>query len=45
MLHMTIACNLLNALGRAPLIDAADFVPCYPGPLPLGIGTDLSVGA
>src|SRR5262249_326952 len=25
MLHMTIACNLLNALGRAPLIDDAGF--------------------
>ena len=44
MLHMTIACNLLNALGGAPTIDEAGFVPHYPGPLPLGIGTDLSVG-
>ena len=44
MLHMTIACNLLNALGRPPLIDDAGFVPKYPGPLPLGIGTDLTVG-
>ncbi|HTL31194.1 MAG TPA: ferritin-like protein [Tepidisphaeraceae bacterium] len=44
MLHMTIACNLLNALGRAPLIDHAGFVTKYPGPLPLGISSDLQVG-
>jgi Ferritin-like len=44
MLHMTIACNLLNALGRAPTIDDPGFVPDYPGPLPLGIDNDLIVG-
>jgi hypothetical protein len=44
MLHMTIACNLLNALGRKPTIDDPNFVPCYPGPLPLGISNDLIVG-
>lgn len=44
MLHMTIAANLLNALGGRPTIADPDFVPTYPSPLPLGIGTDLIVG-
>jgi Ferritin-like len=44
MLHMTIVCNLLNALGRKPVIDDRHFVPDYPGALPFGIGTELKVG-
>jgi Ferritin-like len=44
MLHMTIACNLLNALGRKPVIDDQHFVPDYPGGLPFGIGSELEVG-
>lgn len=44
MLHMTIACNLLNALGKSPLIDCPAFIPNYPSPLPMGIETDLIVG-
>lgn len=44
MLHMTIACNILNALGGAPLINKKDFVPSYPGQLPMGIGDGLIVG-
>jgi hypothetical protein len=44
MLHMTIACNLLNALGRTPRIDDRRFVPIYPAPLPLGISEDFEVG-
>ena len=44
MLHMTIACNLLNALGGRPQINVPDFVPTYPGPLPLGIDGGLNVG-
>jgi rubrerythrin len=43
MLHMAIACNVLNALGGAPVIDKPDFIPVFPGPLPMGIG-DLTVG-
>lgn len=39
MLHMCIASNLLNALGGAPVINKKDFVPSYPGPLPLNIGS------
>ncbi len=38
MMHMTIAANILNALGGTPDINKADFVPNYPGPLPMGIG-------
>ncbi len=34
MLHMTLACNILNALGGTPVIDAPHFIPKYPGPLP-----------
>src|SRR5690606_1406942 len=44
MLHMTIAANILNALGGHPVINSADFVPEYPGPLPMGIGNGLIVG-
>lgn len=44
MSHLLIGCNLLNALGCRPALDADGFVPRYPGPLPLGIGDDLVVG-
>lgn len=40
MLHMCIACNVLNAIGGHPQINTPDFVPTYPGPLPMGIGSD-----
>lgn len=43
MLHMTIAANILIAIGGAPTINQPDFVPNYPGPLPMNIG-DLKVG-
>jgi Ferritin-like len=43
MLHMAIACNLLIALGGAPAIDKKDFIPVYPGPLPMHIGEGLIV--
>lgn len=38
MLHMHLACNILNAIGGAPAINTSDFIPKYPGPLPMGIG-------
>ncbi|MCF0069490.1 ferritin-like protein [Dyadobacter sp. CY261] len=44
MLHMTIAANILNALGGTPDINNSQFVPEYPGPLPMGIGNGLIVG-
>jgi rubrerythrin len=43
MLHMTIAANILIAIGGSPSINQPDFVPNYPGPLPMNIG-DLKVG-
>jgi hypothetical protein len=38
MLHMQLACNILNAIGGAPSINVPNFIPNYPGPLPVGIG-------
>jgi Ferritin-like len=38
MLHMHLACNILNAIGGAPAINTPNFIPTYPGPLPMGIG-------
>ena len=43
MLHMTIACNLLTALGGSPVIDKPGFIPAYPGPLPGGVEGELTV--
>jgi hypothetical protein len=34
MVHLTLACNVLNALGGHPEIDRPDFIPKYPRPLP-----------
>lgn len=42
MLHMSLACNILNAIGGDPNIIAA--VPTYPGPLPGDIGSDPTTG-
>ena len=44
MTHMTLACNLLNAIGGAPIIDRPGFIPTYPGPLPGGVDAGLTVG-
>lgn len=44
MLHMTLVCNLLNAIGGQPVINDPQFVPKYPGPLPGMVHTSLSVG-
>ena len=38
MLHLSIASNLLLALGGSPNINGANFVPTYPHDLPMGIG-------
>lgn len=43
MLHMTLACNVLNAVGGTPVIDSPAFTPTYPGPLPGGVDTGLIV--
>lgn len=34
MLHMTLAANVLNAIGGAPALDRPDFIPRYPQTLP-----------
>ncbi|SOD89704.1 ferritin-like domain-containing protein [Spirosoma fluviale] len=44
MMHMSIAANILNALGGSPQINNPQFIPSYPGPLPMGIGQGLQVG-
>jgi hypothetical protein len=43
MLHMALACNVLNAIGGDPQIGGADFIPRYPGTLPGGLRPDLTV--
>jgi hypothetical protein len=43
MLHMAIAANILIAIGGSPAINTPNFIPNYPGPLPMNIG-DLVVG-
>jgi hypothetical protein len=43
MLHMTLACNILNAIGGHPVIADENFVPRYPHELPMGIAGDLVV--
>ena len=43
MLHLTLAANLLNAVGGTPDLTAEDFVPAYPSHLPDG-ESDFEVG-
>jgi rubrerythrin len=38
MMHMTIAANVLNAIGGQPQTNKPEFIPTYPGPLPMSIG-------
>jgi hypothetical protein len=45
ILHLTIAGNILIAIGGRPAINTPDFIPTYPGPLPMSIGgADFVVG-
>lgn len=44
MLHMSIACNILNAIGGSPAINTPNFIPNYPGHLPGGVDGGLIVG-
>jgi Ferritin-like len=44
MLHMTIAANVLNAIGGSPAINTPKFIPQYPCPLPLNVHEGLVVG-
>jgi Ferritin-like len=43
MLHMLLACNLLNAIGGAPNINSPNFVQAYPTHLPGTVNTGLVV--
>jgi hypothetical protein len=43
MLHMALACNVLNALGADPELDRPGFLCPYPGPLPGGVEGQLTV--
>lgn len=43
MLHMAIACNLLNAIGGTPVLTAPGVFPLYPGPLPGEVRPELEV--
>jgi len=43
MLHMTLASNVLNALGGDSQVGNPGFVPQFPGPLPGGVESDLVV--
>lgn len=43
MLHMTLSSNILNALGGTPSIGHSGFIPTYPGPLPGGVQSSLTV--
>lgn len=44
MLHMVIAANVLNAIGGHPEVNKPDFIPTYPGTLPMNVGDGLVVG-
>lgn len=44
MLHLTLAANILNAIGGSPALDSPTFIPHYPGPLPGSVENELTVG-
>ncbi|MGB8841871.1 MAG: ferritin-like protein [Aliidongia sp.] len=44
MLHMTIAANVLNAIGGKPEMNHPEFIPTYPGPLPMSVDDGIRVG-
>ncbi len=39
MLHLTLAANVLNAVGGRPMLDSPDLLPLHPTPLPHGDGS------
>jgi rubrerythrin len=43
MLHLSIACNILNAVGGSPVLNKPGFIPTYPGPLPGAVAEGLQV--
>src|SRR5262252_6754093 len=44
MLHLTLAANILNAIGGSPVLDSPAFIPHYPSPLPGSVENELVVG-
>jgi hypothetical protein len=44
MAHLTMAANILNALGGHPAMDRPSLLPRYPGPLPGTVEHGLAVG-
>src|ERR1700737_3535068 len=40
MIHMTLACNIFNAIGGRPILADKSTVPTYPGPMPFDIGDE-----
>jgi hypothetical protein len=44
MLHLTLAANLLNAVGGRPVLDSPRLLPRYPGPLPGTVDDGLVLG-
>ncbi|MGC2236335.1 MAG: ferritin-like protein [Pyrinomonadaceae bacterium] len=43
MLHLSIAANVLTAIGGHAVINKPPFIPTYPGPLPGGVESGLQV--
>lgn len=43
MLHLSIACNVLNAIGGSPVLNKPGFIPRFPGPLPGSVEKGLIV--
>ena len=43
MAHLALAANVLNAIQGAPAIADPKLLPAYPGPLPGGVDTSLTV--
>ena len=43
MLHMALVCNILISIGGSPAIGQPGFIPNYPGALPGGVRSDLTV--
>jgi hypothetical protein len=43
MLHLTIAANVLNAVGGYPVLDSRDVLLDYPAKLPMGVADGLEV--
>ena len=43
MVHMALACNILNAVGGSPNLTHDKFIPIYPGPMAGGLHPELTL--